>query len=84
MTLFLDRLPKFASILLLAGVIDGCAAPPIAPFAGPEPSDPAAQIPAASYRSTIDVFANLRPVEPGRWKGNEPAPPASKPVSEPH
>ncbi len=81
---FLHRLRKLASTLLLAGVVHGCAATPMAPFAGPDPSDGSARIPAVSYHSTIGSFANLRPVEPAPWKKeNAPVAPAPKPVLEP-
>jgi hypothetical protein len=84
LTPFLHRLPKFASILLFAGVIQGCAATPVAPFAGPDPSDASARIPAVSYHSTIGVFATQRPVEPATWKKeNKPVAPAPNRVPEP-
>lgn len=77
-TLVLRRLRKLASILLLAGVIQGCAPTPTALFAGPDPSDTSARNPAVSYHSTTGSFASPRPVEPGPWK--EPA--AEEPGSE--
>lgn len=67
-TLFLRRLPVLASLLLLAGVIQGCAPTPTALFAGPDPSDASARNPALSYHWTIDSFASPWPVEPGLWK----------------
>ncbi|HEY4848898.1 MAG TPA: hypothetical protein VIH87_14220 [Methylocella sp.] len=84
LTPFLHLLPKLASMLLFAGVIQGCAATPVVPFAGPDPSIASARIPAVTYHSTIGSFANLRPVEPAAWKKeNEPLAPAPKPVPEP-
>src|SRR3977135_3666695 len=47
-TLYL-RLRKLVSIPLLAGIVQGCAATPTAPFAGLDPSDASARIPAVSY-----------------------------------
>jgi hypothetical protein len=83
-TSFRNRLPKLASMLLLAGVIHGCAATPMAPFAGPDPSDPSARIPAVSYRSTIGPFATQRPIEPAAWKKeNGPVAPAPNRAPEP-
>jgi hypothetical protein len=83
-TSFLHRLPKLASILLLAGVIHGCAATQMAPFAGPDPSDASARIPAVSYHSTIGPFATQRPIEPAAWKKeNAPVAPAPNRVPEP-
>ena len=84
LTSFLHRLRELASILLFAVVIQGCAATPMTPFAGPDPPDASARIPAVSYHSTIGSFATQRPVEPGAWKKeNEPVATAPKPVPEP-
>ena len=84
LTSFFHRLRELASILLFAGVIQGCAATPMAPFPGPDPADASARIPAVSYHSTIGVFATQRPVEPAAWKKeNEPVVPAPNRVPEP-
>ncbi len=84
LTSFLHLLRELACILLLGGVIQGCAAIPMAPFAGPDPSEASARIPAVSYRSTIGFFATQRPVEPAPWKTeNAPAGPAPNRVPEP-
>jgi len=84
LTSYFHLLPKLASILLLAGVIQGCAAKPLAPFAGPDPSDATARIPAVSYHSTIGFFATQRPVEPATWKKvNEFVAPAPDRAPEP-
>ncbi len=84
LTSFLHRLRKLASTLLIAGVIQSCAAPPMTPFAGPDPSEPFARIPAVRYRSTIGPFASQRPAEPGPWQQKaEPAGPAANRVPEP-
>jgi hypothetical protein len=83
-TAFLNRLPKLASMVVLAGAIHGCAATPMAPFAGPDPSDASAPIPAVSYHSTIGPFATQRPIEPAAWKKeNEPVAPTPNRVPEP-
>ena len=84
LTSFLHLLRELACILLLGGVIQGCAAIPMAPFAGPDPSEASASIPAVSYRSTIGFFATQRPVEPALWKKeNAPLAPAPNRVPEP-
>jgi len=54
----LRRLRKLASILL-GGVTQGCAATPMAPFAGPNPSDASARIPAVSYPLDNRFFRDL-------------------------
>lgn len=60
--------------------MQGCAAPPMAPFAGPDPSNASARVPVARYDATIGPVANLRPVEPGPWKTeNDPTLPAPEP-----
>ena len=58
----LRRLRKLSSILL-GGVTQDCAATPMVPFAGPNPSDASTRIPVVSYRSTIGFFATWLPVE---------------------
>ena len=63
----LRRLRKLASILF-GGVTQGCATTPMAPFAGPNPSDASARNPAVSYRSAIGFFATWLPVEAAPWK----------------
>jgi hypothetical protein len=83
-TSFLHRLRDLARILLLGLVIQGCAATPMGPFAGPDPADASARIPAVSYHSTIGFFATQRPVEPAAWKKeNAPVVPAPNRVPEP-
>ncbi len=67
-TSFLRRFGKLASIPVLAAAAHGCAATPISPFPGPDPSDASLRVPAVSYRPAIGPFASQRPVEPGQWK----------------
>jgi hypothetical protein len=66
-TVFLRRLAKLASILMIAGIMVGCTPPPAPPFAGPDPADAAAPAPAVRYRSTIGAYVSQRPAEPGAW-----------------
>ena len=57
---------------------------PMAPFAGPDPSDASARIPAVSYHSTIGPFATQRPIERAAWKKeDEPVAPTPIRVPEP-
>ena len=65
-TFFLLRLGKLASIMVLAGVAQGCAAIPICSFT-PDPTDASVRVPTVSYRSAIGPFSSHRP-EPGPWK----------------
>ena len=69
-TSFLRRLGKLASMLVLVGATQGCAATPISPSI-PVPTDASVRTAAVSYRSAIGTFSSQRPVEPGPWK--EPA-----------
>jgi hypothetical protein len=55
----------FAAVCAAALAISGCAAPPVAPAVGPDPSNPAARTPAVDYRSTTAPYSSRRPVEPG-------------------
>jgi hypothetical protein len=58
----------------LAAVTSACSAPPPAPLAGADPSNPSARVPALKYRSTLGTYSGQRPVESAPWA--EPAPPA--------
>lgn len=55
-TYFFRRFGKLASILVLAGAAQSCAAPPISPFTS-DPSDASPRTAAVSYRTTIGHFA---------------------------
>jgi len=66
-TSFLRSLGKRASMLVLAGAAQGCAATPISPFTS-DPTDASLPTAAVSYRSAIGPFARQRPVEPGPWE----------------
>jgi hypothetical protein len=71
----------FAATCAVALVTHGCTAPPVAPVAGGDPSDPSARTPAVSYRSTTAPYSSQRPVEPGPWREqNERAAPPPKPA----
>jgi hypothetical protein len=45
-----------------------CAVVPPVPYAGPDPADAAAPVPAVGYRSTIGAYQSQRPVEPASWR----------------
>ena len=69
-------IPVSAACALL---ISGCAAQPPQGFQGPDASDPAAAVPAARNRSTIEPYASYRPADPASWrKRNERVTPAPK------
>jgi hypothetical protein len=75
----LVRCLAFAAAVL-ASPLAACSQPPPAPFAGPDPSDPRARVPAAAYRPTVAAYASQRPVEPLPWrKQNDRITPAPKP-----
>jgi hypothetical protein len=57
----------------------GCAGAPASPHAGADPADPAARVPRAAYRSTIEPYRRQRPVEPADWREqNERVAPAPR------
>jgi hypothetical protein len=58
----------FAAVCAAALTTPGCSAPPSAPAAGPDPSNPASRTPAVGYRSTTAPYSSQRPVEPGPWR----------------
>jgi hypothetical protein len=67
------------SFIVLALLLAGCASAPTTPFAGADPADPAARVPRAAYRSTIEPYRRQRPVEPADWREqNERVAPAPK------
>ena len=56
-----------------------CAAAPERISAQADPSDPAAPVPAASYRPVLRGYVSQRPVEPASWREqNERVAPARK------
>jgi hypothetical protein len=70
---------RVAAIGLLAALAANCSAVTASPHRGPDPSDPSARVPPASYRSTIAGYASQRPVEPRSWREqNERVAPAPK------
>ena len=75
------RRPLRGLLLACGLLVAACSStPPPTPFAGPDPSDPRARIPAAAYRSTIAPYASQRPVEPRPWvEQNQTVAPAEKP-----
>lgn len=58
---------RAAAVVMAAAIVAACTADPSVPIAGPDPSDPRARVPAASYRSTVAPYESLRPVEPAPW-----------------
>ena len=73
---------RFAALVAAAAVapLAACSPPPPAPFAGPDPSDPRARVPAVAYRPAVAPYASQRPVEPLPWREqNDRIAPASKP-----
>jgi hypothetical protein len=73
------RLGRLATALLLAATVAACAGRPV-PYAGPDPSDPAAPVRAVAAPSTIAPYTRQRPVEPAPWlQQNERVAPAPKP-----
>ena len=72
-------LPRIGPVLGCVLALVGCTAPPPTPFAGPDPSDPAARTKPVGYRSTVAPYTRQRPVEPGPWRDqNERVAPASR------
>ena len=73
------RLGRLATALALAAAIAACSGRP-PPYAGPDPSDPAAPVRAVVAPSTIGPYTRQRPVEPTPWlQQNERVAPAPKP-----
>jgi hypothetical protein len=55
-------------IVLALLVLAGCTRAPSTPVAGADPSDPAARVPPAGYRSTVAPYQRQRPVDPAPWR----------------
>ena len=82
----LGRQPvRFARCLAFAAAVltsplAACSQLPPAPFAGPDPSDPRARVPAVAYRPAVAPYASQRPVDPLPWREqNDRIAPAPKP-----
>lgn len=74
-----NRLGPLLMGCVLALLLQACAAPPPAPFAGPDPADPSVRVPPAAYRSATGSYRSQRPVEPAAWdEQNERVAPAPK------
>jgi hypothetical protein len=54
-------------VIALALLIAACK-PVSTPFAGGDPSDPAAPVPPARYQSSLGAYERQRPVEPAPWR----------------
>ena len=59
------KIPGLAGV---AGVILSACSATTLPGAAPHPADPAARVPAASYRSVTSGYTSQRPVEPLPWR----------------
>jgi hypothetical protein len=69
-------LARVAALCLLAAA---CSAAPTRPSAGPDPANPQAHTPAATYRPVLGGYQSQRPVEPAPWREqNERVAPAPK------
>jgi hypothetical protein len=77
MTPFLRRLSSLTAVCIIGALANGCAAPPLSPLAGRDPSDPTTRTKAVDYRPTTAPYASQRPVEPKPWQeqSQQPAPP---------
>jgi hypothetical protein len=74
------RFAALAAAASAALLMQACSPPPPAPFAGPDPSDPRARVPAVAYRPAVTPYASQRPVEPLPWREqNDRIAPAPKP-----
>jgi hypothetical protein len=68
-----------AGALLVVVCLVGCAPPPPAPLAGPDPANPNAGTPRTEYRSTVGPYTSLRPTAPAPpGDGAEKTPSAPK------
>jgi hypothetical protein len=47
--------------------LGGCSAAPPSAFAGPDPADPSARAPSATYRPVTGDYRSGRPVDPQPW-----------------
>lgn len=74
----LARARPIAGVLILSLLTAACAAPPDRSLAGPDPSEPAARVPAVGYRPVLGGYVSQRPVEPAPWReqNDRVAPPA--------
>jgi hypothetical protein len=74
------RFAALAAAASAALLMQACSPLPPAPFAGPDPSDPRARVPAVAYRPAVAPYASQRPVEPLPWREqNDRIAPAPKP-----
>lgn len=77
---FLLRLPA-AGPVAAALLVASCSwTPPSAPFAGPDPADPAASVRPVTDVSVRGAYESFRPVEPRAWRErNERVGPQARP-----
>jgi hypothetical protein len=68
------------AVLAAAVLASACSTEPRSPSAGPDPSDPRVRVPQAAYRSTIEPYESLRPVDPAPWtqQNQQVTPPAKR------
>jgi hypothetical protein len=68
-TASLQRQSAVAAVLLAFGLaLQGCANLPPSPYTGPDPADPQARAPAATYRSVTSPYDSRRPFAPKPWR----------------
>ena len=73
------RVRSLMGVAALCLLTAACAAAPERLIVGADPSDPAAGVPAASYRLVLRGYVSQRPVEPVSWREqNERVAPARK------
>jgi hypothetical protein len=67
-------------LIAAALTIQGCAAAPTRPLAGPDPDDPDVRVRPVIYRSTVADFKSMQPSEPAPWRerNDSVAPPVKK------
>ena len=75
------RKPRIVlATLALPLMLSACVQTPPAVLAGPDPSNPRAQVRPVTYRSTVAGYTSWRPVEPRPWtQQNQRLAPAESP-----
>jgi hypothetical protein len=67
-------------VVVLAGMLQGCASPPAAPKHALKAADPDVPVRPASYRPVLGIYTSQRPTEPSSWRErNERVTPEQKP-----
>jgi hypothetical protein len=74
------RRAAFGALAVAALLMQGCAAAPPQPVAGPDPSNAHSVVPRARYQPAITGASGLRPVTPRDWREqNEGVAPSKTP-----